>query len=219
MSYEATRSRVATYFDETATGRWARLTSNAPVSRIRETVRQGRAEMQAVLLSNLPDDLRDARVLDAGCGTGLMSAALAARGAEVLAVDISPQLIDIAKARCAPEHAKRIRFLAGDMLAPNYGRFDYTLAMDSLIYYNFNDLRHAVDVLLRQSGHSLLFTVAPKTPLLTAMFWVGKAFPRADRSPRMVPQAPKRLSRALGGRQLERVSRGFYISEAIQVPT
>ena len=57
MSYEATRARVETYFDRTATEVWERLTSDAPVSRIRQTVREGRDEMRAQMLARLPADL------------------------------------------------------------------------------------------------------------------------------------------------------------------
>ena len=70
MTYEATRTQVETYFDRTATRTWERLTSDAPVSRIRETVRLGRDQMRALLMAALPEDLSGARVLDAGCGTG-----------------------------------------------------------------------------------------------------------------------------------------------------
>ncbi|MCA3514406.1 MAG: RsmD family RNA methyltransferase, partial [Rhodobacter sp.] len=81
--YLATRDRVEDYFDRSATRVWERLTSDAPVSRIRQTVREGRDRMRATMLSRLPEDLTGARVLDAGCGTGQMTAELAARGAEV----------------------------------------------------------------------------------------------------------------------------------------
>ncbi len=84
MSYERTLTRVETYFDKTATRTWERLTSDAPVSKIRETVRRGRDAMRAQMLSRLPDDLRGARVLDAGCGAGQMTTELAARGADVI---------------------------------------------------------------------------------------------------------------------------------------
>ena len=83
MSYNQTLSRVETYFDKTATKTWERLTSDAPVSRIRQTVRAGRDQMRAKLLSQLPNDLNGARVLDAGCGVGQVSQALAERGAQV----------------------------------------------------------------------------------------------------------------------------------------
>lgn len=217
MTYEATRARVETYFDRTATRTWERLTSDAPVSKIRETVRAGRDEMRALMLSRLPEDLRGARVLDAGCGTGAMSAELAARGAYVTGVDVSPQLVGIAERRLAPELRGLVRFEAGDMLDKAHGSFDFVLAMDSLIYYGPRDIRDAVDRLGSRAREAVVFTVAPKTPLLMAMWYAGKVFPRSDRSPVMVPHGPARLARDTGGQRLGRISRGFYISEAVEV--
>lgn len=221
MSYEATRARVETYFDRTATQVWERLTSDAPVSRIRETVRKGRDEMRARMMAALPGDLTGARVLDAGCGTGLMTAELAARGADVVAIDISPSLIEIAAKRLPePLHA-RVDFRSGDMLSDALGSFDHVMAMDSLIYYNAADIERAVGGLAVRVSGSIVFTVPPKTPLLMAMWQSGKLFPRADRSPVMVPHAPRALSRQLADhgtvRDLGRTSVGFYISHALEV--
>ncbi|MGR3514594.1 MAG: magnesium protoporphyrin IX methyltransferase [Paracoccaceae bacterium] len=215
-SYASTRARVETYFDRTATRTWERLTSDAPVSKIRETVRQGRDQMRALMLSRLPEDLSGARVLDAGCGPGMMTAELAARGAEVTGVDISPQLIEIAERRLDPAHASHVRFTAGDMLSESLGAFDYVVAMDSLIYYSPKDIRQALDRLTARASH-VVYTVAPKTPLLMAMWYTGKAFPQSDRSPTMVPHAPAKLARDTGGIRLGRISKGFYISEALEV--
>src|SRR3982751_1707756 len=69
-TYQQRRGQIETYFDRTAATTWERLTSDAPVSGIRATVRAGRDAMRATLLSWLPDDLTGKRVLDAGCGTG-----------------------------------------------------------------------------------------------------------------------------------------------------
>ena len=221
MTYEVTRSRVETYFDRTATQVWERLTSDAPVSRIRETVRKGRDEMRARMMARLPADLTGARVLDAGCGTGLMTAELAARGAEVVAVDISPSLIEIAGRRLPEALAPRVRFVAGDMLSGDLGQFDHVMAMDSLIYYSEDDIRRAIDTLALRTERSIVFTVPPRTPLLMAMWQTGKLFPRSDRSPVMVPQGTRRLARALSDTgnvsDLGRVSVGFYISHALEV--
>src|SRR6186713_335368 len=41
--------------------------------------------------------LRGARVLDVGCGAGLLSEALAREGAEVTALDLAPELVEVAK--------------------------------------------------------------------------------------------------------------------------
>lgn len=215
-TYAATRARVEHYFDRTATHTWERLTSDAPVSKIRETVRQGRDQMRALMLSRLPKDLTGRRILDAGCGPGVMTAELAARGAEVVGVDISPQLIEIAQRRLDPAYASRVTFTAGDMLSHDLGRFDHVMAMDSLIYYAPVDIRDALSRLSDRSDH-IVYTVAPKTPLLMGMWYAGKAFPRSDRSPTMIPHGPAKLARDTGGSRLGRISKGFYISEALEV--
>lgn len=216
--YSATRDRVEHYFDRTATKVWERLTSDAPVSRIRETVRKGRDQMRAAMMAQLPADLRGARVLDAGCGTGLMTAELAARGADVVAVDISPQLIGIARSRLSADHQKRVRFAAGDMLAESHGWFDYVMAMDSLIYYTSPDIAKALDRLGQRTAESVVFTIAPRTAFLMTFFTLGKAFPRADRSPVMIPQAFATLNKDTKGRltKIKRVTSGFYISECLE---
>ncbi|MEL6642437.1 MAG: magnesium protoporphyrin IX methyltransferase [Pseudomonadota bacterium] len=217
-SYDATRARVEDYFDRTATQTWERLTSDAPVSRVRETVRKGRDRMRAVMLSRMPEDLHGVRVLDAGCGAGQMTAELAARGADVTAVDISPQLIEVARARLPEGDAGRVRFVAGDMLG-DLGEHDFVVAMDSLIYYSVPDITAALDRLAERTRGGVVFTVAPRTPFLMTFWGLGKVFPRSDRSPVMVPHAHRKLAQTVGGdlTQIERVTSGFYISECLEL--
>ena len=216
--YSVTRDRVEDYFDRSATKVWERLTSDAPVSRIRQTVREGRDRMRAIMLARLPEDLRGCRVLDAGCGTGLMTAELAARGAEVMAVDISPQLIGIAEQRLPGDLKPRVSFHAGDMTCPSHGRFDYVMAMDSLIYYRAPDIAEALAKVGSRTAQPVVFTVAPRTPFLMTFFTAGKLFPRSDRSPVMIPQDWRKLAAHTGGKldRIERVTRGFYISECLE---
>jgi magnesium-protoporphyrin O-methyltransferase len=215
--YATTRDRVEHYFDRTATTVWERLTSDAPVSRIRQTVREGRDRMRALMLSRLPADLTGVRVLDAGCGAGQMTAELAARGAFVTAVDISPALVDIARRRLPSEHLARVRFASGDMTA-DHGPQDYVIAMDSLIYYGTTDITDALDLLASRTREAVIFTVAPRTPFLMTFWGVGKLFPKSDRSPVMIPHAHTTLNRVAEGRvsKVGRVSRGFYISECLE---
>jgi hypothetical protein len=54
MSYERRREQIEHYFDRTAADTWAKLTSDEPVSGIRQTVREGRDQMRATILSWLP---------------------------------------------------------------------------------------------------------------------------------------------------------------------
>lgn len=223
--WTARRAWLAHYFDRTASAAWARLTSDAPVSRIRRTVREGRDRMHATLLGFLPARLDGMRVLDAGCGTGRMARDLAARGAQVTAIDLSPTLVDLARERWAGEALDgRIDFRSGDMLDPALGTFDWVLAMDSLIHYETPDVVDALARLAARTRHGILFTFAPRTPLLAAMHAAGRWFPRADRAPAIAPADETRLRAALAaslpgwcpGRGT-RVSRGFYTSHALEL--
>lgn len=212
------RSEIETYFDRTAVKAWERLTSDAPVSGVRARVRAGRDEMRATLLSYLPDDLRGVRILDAGCGTGALAVAAAERGAKVTAIDLSPQLVAVARDRL-PKHLD-VTFLSGDMLDPNLGEFDYVIAMDSIIHYPTKDMINIIEALSKMATKAMIFSFPPRTIPLAILWGVGKLFPRGDKSPAIEPQVPNKLRAAvsnLGSVKLgrsHRVATSFYISEA-----
>ncbi|WP_438278430.1 magnesium protoporphyrin IX methyltransferase [Nitrobacter sp.] len=227
MHYLERRSELETYFDRTAVAAWTRLTSEAPVGRIRATVRAGRDEMRQTLLSWLPEDMSGARLLDAGCGTGALSIDAARRGANVVAVDISPSLIQIASGRLPADISPNaIRFVAGDMLDPSLGKFDFVVAMDSVIHYRPDDMVRIFAGLATRTMHSLLVTFAPRTPALTFMHMVGRAFPRENRAPAIEPVSERYLKKLitehpdlddwLFGRS-RRVTSGFYKSHALEL--
>jgi magnesium-protoporphyrin O-methyltransferase len=221
-TWTARKDRLEAYFDRTAAETWARLTSDAPVSRVRRTVRAGRDAMRATLLDWMGPDLTGRRVLDAGCGTGALAVEAARRGAQVVAVDIAGSLVAIAAERTPTELRDRIDWRVGDMLDPQAGRFDHVVAMDSLIHYRAQDMAQAVDRLGRLSDRSVAFTFCPRTPLLTVMHAAGQLFPRGDRSPAIEPVAQGRLRRLLADGPLQpardsRVSAGFYISHAMEL--
>lgn len=226
-TYRERRGQLLTYFDRTAVEAWKRLTSDAPVSGIRATVRAGRDTMRATLLSWLPDDLTGARILDAGCGTGALAVAAAARGAEVLAIDLSPTLIGLARERAEAHRGPgRVTFRSGDMLDPALGTFDHVVAMDSLIHYRAHDVARALAGLALRTRRSILFTYAPRTPALSVMHAVGRLFPRSDRAPAIEPVAGAKLGRLIGQeadlsawgiRRTQRVARGFYTSQAQEI--
>lgn len=216
--YAAIRDRVEHYFDRTATRAWERLTTEEKVSRIRQTVREGRDRMRATMLSRLPGDMAGLRVLDAGCGTGAMTVELARAGAMVVAADISPKLIDIARDRLPAALAPQVSFHAGDMTDESLGSFDFVMAMDSLIYYRAPDIGSVLTRLGKRTRRTIVFTVAPRTPFLMTFWAAGKLFPRSDRSPVMVPHALPELRRHVPGdlTRIERVARGFYISDCLE---
>lgn len=217
-AWDRTKGRLEEYFDRTALDAWTALTSDAPVSRIRATVRAGRDRMRETILSWLPADMTGLNLLDAGCGTGALAVEAARRGARVTAVDVSPSLISIAVSRTPEALRDRLHFLSGDMLEPGLGRFDHIIAMDSLIHYPAETIAEAASTLAARADQSLIFTVAPATLPLRLMHFAGGFFPRSDRAPAIVPVSPQRVRAAIGraGRDA-RVGGGFYISHAIEV--
>jgi magnesium-protoporphyrin O-methyltransferase len=224
--YLERRGRIEAYFDRTAAQAWARLTSDAPVSGVRATVRAGREQMRARLVSWLAESgtLAGARVLDAGCGTGLLAIDAARHGAQVIGIDLSPTLIGLARERLPDDlEPGSVSLMAGDMLDPALGEFEHLVAMDSLIHYQPEQAIEALVGIAPRVRRSMVFTFAPGNPILQLMIAAGRLFPRADRSPSIVPVPPARMRRMLAeslgplgwrlGRH-ERIARGFYTSEA-----
>ncbi len=226
-NYLERRAEIENYFDRTAAQAWERLTSTAPVGRIRASVRAGRDQMRHTLLGWLPADMRGLRLLDAGCGTGALAIEAMQRGAEVVAIDLSPTLVQLARERSttlAPNgRGGSVQFLSGDMLDDALGHFDHVVAMDSVIHYDTPDIARAIQRLTARTRRSVLFTIAPSSPLLSVMHSVGRLFPRSDRSPALTPVSQAALRQALQhglagtdwqeGRS-QRVSGGFYTSQA-----
>ena len=224
VAYRQRREEIETYFDRTAADAWARLTSSAPVSGIRATVRAGRDRTRSTLLAWLPDDLHGRRILDAGCGTGALAVEAARRGADVVAIDLSPTLVDLARERMPTDLSGRIDWHSGDMLDPSLGRFDHVVGMDSLIHYERENVVQALVTLAPRTSQSIVFTFAPRTPMLAAMRVIGRILPKRDRSPAIVPVAETFLRTELVrqmpgwrvGRDL-RVSTSFYKSHSLEL--
>jgi magnesium-protoporphyrin O-methyltransferase len=226
-TYLERRSQLEDYFDRTAVEAWKRLTSDAPVGRIRATVRAGRDEMRRTLLGYLPQDLTGRRILDAGCGTGALAIEAARRGAHVVAIDLSPTLVGLADERSARDFGRgHVEFRVGDMFDPALGHFDHVVAMDSLIHYRAADVVRVLSGLGERTRDSIVFTFAPRTPALAVMHAVGQWFPRGTRSPAIEPVAPDELTETIEQDTLmhawipartRRVGVGFYTSQALEL--
>jgi magnesium-protoporphyrin O-methyltransferase len=121
---------------------------------------------------------------------------------------------------------ERLTFLVGDMTGLTLGDFHHVVAMDSLIHYEVEDGIRMIERLAASVSDSMLFTFAPRTPLLAVMHGLGRIFPRGNRAPAIEPVAPDALARRLQqapeladwapGRG-ERVSSGFYTSQACEL--
>ena len=227
VSYQERRGELQAYFDRTALDAWARLTSTAPVSRIRASVRAGRDRMRGLLLNYLPADLRSRSLLDAGCGTGALSVEAAERGAAVLAIDLSRSLVQLARERLpdAPRPG-RVEFRVGDMFDDRLGVFDHVVAMDSLIHYPLPEVVRVLAGFAARTRFSIVFTFAPRTAALSLLWAVGRLFPRKDRAPAIEPVAEDDLRLCLASDPAFRqwrvgrtqyVAGGFYKSQALEL--
>lgn len=225
--YTQRRDTIRTYFDRTAVDAWKRFASDAPMSRVRASVREGRTRMRAEILSRFPADLQGWRILDAGCGAGHLAIELAKRGADVTGIDLSPELVGFARKEVPLiEGPGRVRLHSGDMLTRIFGRFDAIVAMDSIIHYTPKQAIEALETLADNTEKKIVFTHVPRTPFLQAMYLAGKLFPRRDRSPVIEPVSSQWLAEQLNG-QIEkdgwsfgkstRVSSGFYNSQAMEI--
>jgi SAM-dependent methyltransferase len=84
---------------------WSSTTDEGPFNGLLE---------RPALRALIPGDLHGAVVLDAGCGSGAQAQWLLEQGADVVAVDVSPRMIEEAERRCAG----RGRFLVADLAEP-----------------------------------------------------------------------------------------------------
>jgi magnesium-protoporphyrin O-methyltransferase len=183
--------------------------------------------MRATLLSWLPDDLSGQRILDAGCGPGVFSLELAARGAHVVGVDLSESLIETARERARGVPGPTPEYIAGDLIeVARSMEFDRTVVMDCFIHYPFGQTLEALRILSDRTREQVLFTVAPWTPLLAGMHTVGRLFPKRDKAPPIVPVRDRVLRDGLTGPwgpkgwslgRTDRVNSGFYISRGAEL--
>ncbi|MFE0516639.1 class I SAM-dependent methyltransferase [Streptomyces sp. NPDC058964] len=99
---------------------------------------------------------RAADVLDLGCGTGSLSLLAAERGHRVTGVDLSPPMVELARAKLAGRNAV---FLVGDAAAPPVGERRYDVVLVRHVLWTLPDpgraLRHWRG-LLRPEGRLVL---------------------------------------------------------------
>ncbi len=139
----------------------------------------GRAYADTITLSK--DHLQsDFRVLDFACGTALTTIELSRSVEEIQAIDISKQMIKIAKTKALNEQALNIDFSVCDIFDKKFDheRFDAILAFNILCYFKDHEaVLNRIQKLLKPSGIFLSATDClgqEKSILITFMIWLSK---------------------------------------------
>ena len=217
------------YFGPHGFERWRKIYSSEEVSYIRRTVREGHSAMVAQALAWAWEGGTNIRMLDAGCGPGVVSRALARAGSEVVGCDLAEEMVQYSRqaAQEEPEEvAKRLSYLVSDLESVHTkveGPFDLVICLDVLIYYPEEEFGRIVQNLASLSPRRLIFTYAPASRVLKVMHKVGRLFPRGHKSTNMEIIGVEAVRRGLAsaGLRLARqkpFSKGFYhvvLAEAV----
>lgn len=122
--------------------------------------------------------LRGARVLDVGCGAGLLSEALAREGAQVTAIDLAPDLIRIAKLHRLESGVEvDYRLTPVEALADELpGAFDAIVCMEMLEHVPDPGAIVAACATLLKPGGRLFLSTLNRTPAAFALAIVGAEY-------------------------------------------
>jgi demethylmenaquinone methyltransferase/2-methoxy-6-polyprenyl-1,4-benzoquinol methylase len=93
-------------------------------------------------MTDLIQPRRDLRVLDLATGTGDIAIALAARGAEVVGLDVTHRMITLARAK--NDRRRPVRFVVGDMIALPFANASFDAVTVGYGLRNVPDLAAAI---------------------------------------------------------------------------
>ncbi|HLG23292.1 MAG TPA: class I SAM-dependent methyltransferase [Candidatus Manganitrophaceae bacterium] len=123
------------------------------------------------LLGELTRGKRFSRVLDVGCGSGLQSVALAPFADEVIGIDLSQELIEVAKERCK-DH-KNVRFeVANACRLPFPDRsFDFIISYGDVLSHIVDRYEEAVSEMGRVAKPGATLTLETDTKWNFGVFY------------------------------------------------
>ena len=122
--------------------------------------------------------LRGARVLDIGCGGGLLSEALAKEDADVTAIDLAPELVKVARLHSLESGVTvdyRVQ-AAEDLAAEQPGSFDVVTCMEMLEHVPDPGAIIAACHRLLKPGGQLFLSTVNRTPAAFAVAIVGAEY-------------------------------------------
>ena len=122
--------------------------------------------------------LSGARVLDVGCGGGILSESLARAGARVTAIDLAPKVLDVARLHLHESNLKvdYREISVEDLATTEAGNFDAVTCMEMLEHVpDPGSVVAAIASLLKPGGHAF-FSTLNRTPLAFGVAIVGAEY-------------------------------------------
>jgi ubiquinone/menaquinone biosynthesis C-methylase UbiE len=99
-------------------------------------------------------------VLDVACGPGIITVALAARAREVVAFDLTPEMLKKAQRRCARGGARNVTFREGSATDLPFADHTFDCAVTRLSVHHFEHPRRVLDEIWRVLRPGGTFVVA-----------------------------------------------------------
>jgi 2-polyprenyl-6-hydroxyphenyl methylase/3-demethylubiquinone-9 3-methyltransferase len=155
--------------------------------------------------------LRGARVLDVGCGGGLLAEALARAGADVTAIDLAPSMIDTARMHAMESNlAIDYRVESAESMAQAHsGKFDVITCMEMLEHVPDPGATLATLARLVRPGGNLFLSTINRNLKSFALAIVG-----AEYLARLVPRGTHEYDRLLKPSELARFARAAGLDVA-----
>ena len=178
-----TGKRVRQYFETSGFSRWSAIYGSGDIPPIWKVIRDGHDKALETVVSWLSTDTGHT-ALDAGCGTGTLSTALASHGYEVDAFDVSAPMIHFAKYINAGR-TKGIppRFVVGDIaaLVGQARMYDTVCCLDVLFHYPYEEVSEMLKRLTSLASSKVIGSFAIRTPMNDFWMAVGQKFHKKNR--------------------------------------
>ncbi len=178
-----TGQRVRKYFETSGFSRWTAIYGTGDIPPIWKVIRDG----HDIAIKTVVEWVAGAKghtVLDAGCGTGNLSVALADHGFEVEAFDVSAPMIHFSK-YINNGRTKGIapRFLVGDIaaLAGEPKRYDVVCCLDVLFHYPYDEVKEMLKRLSTLASYKIVGSFALRSPMNDFWMSVGQRFHAKNR--------------------------------------
>ena len=132
------------------------------------------AQYHAYLMGRIPEQCR--QILEIGCGTGAFSRLLAGRAEKVLAIDLSPQMIRLARERS--KLYPNIDFVAGDVMTHHLPdeQFDCIATLTTLHHLPAETVLRKISRALKPGGTFVCLDLYQRSSL-TDLLFDGVAYP------------------------------------------